>query len=171
MNDPLSLSPSLCPLDEAVVNMYFPTPTWSPGIGEDGTILVRTEDLTFGVRQDTPLLKDVTLSLHRGSKVALVGRNSCGKSTLVNLIVGSLGTSSNGTHFHGELWSHPSIRIGHVTQYSVEELEEYRSQTVVEYAETKLRAGKASASIVAKTSGNVRQYHIWSGRQARSSTD
>ena len=59
----------------------------------------------------------------------------------------------------GEFWRHANIRVGHVTQYSVEELErDHASKTVVEYAEERLKSGKASASIVAKHAGNVRQY-------------
>jgi ATP-binding cassette subfamily F protein 3 len=129
--------------------MHFPNPTWPPGIGEGGSI-IRMEDLTFGFHENSPLLKTVTLTLSRGSKVALVGKNGSGKTTLLSLI--------GGNHLLRDVWSHPNIKIGHVTQYSVEELERYADQTVVEYAERELLSGKASAGIVAKASGNIRQY-------------
>jgi len=61
---------------------------------------------------------------------------------------------------NGSLWRQPNIRIGHLTQYAVEELEQYAKKTVVEYAEEHLMSGRATSSIVAKSagSGNVRQY-------------
>ncbi|WP_417688997.1 ABC transporter ATP-binding protein [Pseudidiomarina sp.] len=42
-------------------------------------------DLAFG---DKPILRDFSLTLQRGDKIALVGPNGCGKSTLIRLILG-----------------------------------------------------------------------------------
>jgi ATPase subunit of ABC transporter with duplicated ATPase domains len=55
-------------------------------------------------------------------------------------------------------WKQSNIRIGHMTQYSVEELNEYADLTVMEYAEEKLSRWKASGVVVSGASGNVRQY-------------
>jgi ATPase subunit of ABC transporter with duplicated ATPase domains len=45
-----------------------------------------------------------------------------------------------------------------VDQYSIEGLEPFGDQTVVEYAEITLMKGKASSTIIQNASGNVRQY-------------
>jgi ATPase subunit of ABC transporter with duplicated ATPase domains len=142
-------------VDEPVITMNFPTPTWPPGIGP-GDAIVRMEDFSFAYNEEQQILNDVTLELRRGSKVALVGKNGAGKSTLVKLISGDL--SAESFHTSGSLWRHSNIRVGHVSQYTVEELQEYEAMTVVEYAESKIRYGKASSQIVAKASGNIRQY-------------
>ncbi|KAL7572138.1 hypothetical protein ACA910_001769 [Epithemia clementina (nom. ined.)] len=105
---------------------------------------------------DRKILNNNTLSIRRGRKAALVGSNGAGKSTLMRLFAQETDPTQFSTT--GELWHHPNIRIGHLTQFSVEELEEYAHLTVVHYAEEKLKRCKASASIVAKASGNVRQY-------------
>jgi ATPase subunit of ABC transporter with duplicated ATPase domains len=147
-------------VDEPVIKMYFPNPTWPPAIAAHDTI-VRMENVSFGYDKDNTILHNVTLNLDRGSKVALVGKNGSGKSTLVKLIAGEHNNADGDvatTIVSGDLWVHPNLRIGHVSQYSVEELEAYSDQTVVEYAQEKLRSGRASADIVAKASGNVRQY-------------
>jgi len=141
--------------DEPIVKMYFPPPVWPPGIAL-GDAIVRLEDFSFGFDSSYPLLRDITLSVNRGSKIALVGRNGAGKSTLLKLISGEIEATKHSSR--GNLWAHSNIRIGHVTQYAVEELENYAEQLVTEYAEEKLRRGKASAEIVAKASGNIRQY-------------
>lgn len=141
--------------DAPVARMYFPNPAWPSGIAP-GDALVRFEDFFFSYDGARPLLTNVMLVVARGSKIAIVGRNGAGKSTLVNLISGEIDPKR--FQSRGSLWRHPNLRIGHITQYAVEELERYADQTVVDYAEERLRSGKASAKVVAKASGNVRQY-------------
>ena len=42
--------------------------------------------MTFGYRPDQPVLSDVTLSIHDGETVAIVGSTGAGKSTLIKLL-------------------------------------------------------------------------------------
>lgn len=46
-------------------------------------------DLCFQYTQDVPVLKDLTLTIHKGEKVALTGPSGCGKSTLIKLLSGN----------------------------------------------------------------------------------
>jgi ATP-binding cassette subfamily F protein 3 len=147
--------------DEPVIKMNFPNPTWPPAISTDDAPIMRMEHLSFGYCATArKILDNVTLSSRRGSKVALVGRNGAGKSSMVSVINGDFDSSSNYQYFlEGSFWVHPGIRIGHVSQYSVEELEmQAAAKTVLEYAEETLMSGRASAEIVAKAAGNVRNY-------------
>jgi ATP-binding cassette subfamily B multidrug efflux pump len=50
--------------------------------------LVALRDVTFGYLADHPVLHDITLSVHPGEHVAVVGRTGAGKSSLVNLVAG-----------------------------------------------------------------------------------
>ena len=50
--------------------------------------VLKVEDLQFGY--DKPLLKDVTFEVNKGEICAIVGRNGCGKTTLLKLIAGIL---------------------------------------------------------------------------------
>ncbi|EED95187.1 ABC transporter family, partial [Thalassiosira pseudonana CCMP1335] len=143
-------------VDEPVVKLKFPNPSWPPSITE-GSPVIRLEDLSF--TYDVPnnsdskfLLRHVTLSLTKSSKIAVVGANGSGKTSLLELLSGQLNPSQ------GTIWRHPNIRTRNVSQYSVEELEKYSDMTVVQYAEEKVLAGAAASDVIAKASGNVRQY-------------
>ena len=152
--------------DEPVVKMFFPNPTRLPNVGLSDDI-VRLEGLNFGYPSGDGdrILKDVTLTLSRNSKVALVGKNGSGKSTLVKLISGELPLSTNAAAAAGNsgpspLWRHPKLRVAHLTQYAVEEMEHDAQLTVVEYAEQHFMSGRAASSVMANSvgSGNIRQY-------------
>jgi ATP-binding cassette subfamily F protein 3 len=137
--------------DDPALKLKFPDPTWPPGLSKTSP-LIRLDEVSFGYDANEPfLLHDLTLNLTRGSKVALVGKNGCGKTSLIRLITGEIDTLGK---IKGDLWRHPSLRIGHVTQYSVEELEEFSHITVVEYAEEIVASGKASLEAY----GSIRQY-------------
>ena len=134
--------------DEAVVAIRIPEPAWPSGLAP-GDPIVTLEDVDFGYTSEKKLLDSMTLSLCRGSKVAMVGRNGAGKTTLMKLIGGEVEPN------RGRLWRHPNLRVGYVTQYAVEELDD--SRTVLEYAEG-FKSSSAAADVIAKASGNVRQY-------------
>ncbi len=47
---------------------------------------VRFEQVTFGYRPETPVIKDVSLEARAGETVALVGPTGAGKTTIINLL-------------------------------------------------------------------------------------
>ena len=48
---------------------------------------VEMAGISFSYRPDTELIKDFTLSVPAGSRVAIVGRTGCGKTTFINLLM------------------------------------------------------------------------------------
>lgn len=142
--------------DDPTLKLKFPNPTFPPGLTSETSTLVRMENVHFGHEKNGKfLLENVTLHLTKGSKVAVVGKNGAGKTTLVKLITRELQRTGR---LKGEIWRYPSLRVGHISQYSVEELEEFKSMTVVQYAEKNFVSGRASSKVIAEASGNVRQY-------------
>ncbi|ADV46513.1 ABC transporter related protein [Nitratifractor salsuginis DSM 16511] len=52
------------------------------------TVAIRTENLGFSYRKGRKILKNITMEIPAGTKVAIVGPSGSGKTTLANLIVG-----------------------------------------------------------------------------------
>lgn len=56
---------------------------------KSGKIVWKSKDLSYQIA-DKLLIKDLTLNIQRGDKIALVGPNGIGKSTLLQLILGAI---------------------------------------------------------------------------------
>ncbi len=66
-----------------------PKPTFNFKTGRaSGKVIFETKDLVIGY--DSPLTKPLNISMERGQKVALVGANGLGKTTLLKSLIGEL---------------------------------------------------------------------------------
>src|SRR5262245_53669977 len=57
-----------------------------------------------------PLLDESSLQVEPGERVCIIGRNGTGKSTLLNLLAGTVPPDT------GRLWRAPDLRVGHLAQ-------------------------------------------------------
>jgi energy-coupling factor transport system ATP-binding protein len=62
----------------------------SPASATPGPVVVAATDLRFGYDRRAPVVRDVTMAVGAGERIALVGPNGSGKSTLARLLVGLL---------------------------------------------------------------------------------
>lgn len=99
--------------DNAMLNLKFPPAPRS------GSYPVITEDVekSYG---DHLIFKDVTFTINRGDKVAFVGKNGEGKSTLVKCIMGE-------TDFKGKLELGHNVKIGYFAQNQAQLLDEEKT--------------------------------------------
>ena len=79
-------------------------------------VLFRANELGFGYNPDEPLFKDITFAMERGKRLAIIGKNGKGKSTLLNYIAGELGEQQGNIEFH------PSTMFAHFGQTNIERL-------------------------------------------------
>jgi len=63
-----------------------------------GREVLKAEELSVGYHPDQPLLRNVNLELKRGDRVALLGPNGTGKSTLLKTLAGQLEPLSGEIH-------------------------------------------------------------------------
>lgn len=63
--------------------------------------------ITFGKK---PLFEDLSLNIHEGDKISLVGKNGAGKTTLMQMITGTRELDG------GVRWTEPAITIGYLQQ-------------------------------------------------------
>ena len=100
------------------VSVDIPTPHFEKG-AEAETIL-ELGHLNFAYRESQPILKDLSLTIPKGQRLAIVGKNGAGKSTLAKAICGFIQTE--GTYFSkGEDIKDDSVkeraeRVGYVLQ-------------------------------------------------------
>ncbi|WP_202980623.1 DUF3744 domain-containing protein, partial [Escherichia coli] len=83
--------------------------------------LLAIEHLTFGYDPAKPIINDITVTLHQGEMISLVGQNGTGKSTLSNLITGFLMPQSGKVRFNGHSLADQSVKeradqIGYILQ-------------------------------------------------------
>jgi ATP-binding cassette, subfamily B, bacterial PglK len=75
---------------------------------------------TYG-NEETEVINNVTLTLTKGSRTGLIGKTGCGKSTLIDIIMGLLKPTSGTLKVDGKLVSNENIKgwqshIAHVPQ-------------------------------------------------------
>jgi ATPase subunit of ABC transporter with duplicated ATPase domains len=95
--------------DEVVLN--FPDP------GSFDKDIIVLEQVKFGYSNDKILLEYVDLTVNIKSRIALLGRNGCGKSTLIKLTVGGLRPTA------GQAKIDPRAKIEYLAQHQLEQLD------------------------------------------------
>lgn len=83
-------------------------------------VLLRIENLQFGFDPETPLFSDLNFTVEPGDRIAIIGKNGYGKTTLLNVISKNL----NGA---GEIKSHPDTVISYYQQTNKKKLSPHLS--------------------------------------------
>jgi ATP-binding cassette subfamily F protein 3 len=96
--------------DNSAINLRFPPAPRS------GTVVVEAEGLSKSFGSHV-VLKNVSITITRGEKVAFVGRNGEGKTTFSRIITGELG-------YEGSFKTGHNVRIGYFAQNQDELLDE-----------------------------------------------
>lgn len=89
---------------------FFPCP-------RAGNPLIQCNLVDAGYQKQAPILKKINLSLHPGARIALLGPNGEGKSTLIKTLTGGLPI------LNGEIHQSPHLKIGYYAQHQLEQLD------------------------------------------------
>ncbi|TAL58453.1 MAG: ATP-binding cassette domain-containing protein [Legionella sp.] len=82
-----------------------------------GNPLIRCNEVSAGYDGQTPVLKKINLSLNPGDRVALLGPNGEGKSTLIKTLTGDLAP------LNGDIQRSAHLKIGYYAQHQLEQLD------------------------------------------------
>ncbi len=119
---------------ERVTAFVFPKPE------ELRSPLITLDQVDAGYERDKPILKNLNLRIDMDDRIALLGANGNGKSTLVKLLSGRLEPMS------GEMVKSGKLKIGYFAQFQTDELDvtktpcEIMQEQMIGLAEPKVRA-------------------------------
>jgi ATP-binding cassette subfamily F protein 3 len=115
-----------------------------PTTGQDVVFL---EDLTIGYDPTAPLLRHLTLTLRAGERIAVLGPNGHGKSTLLKTIIGEV------PPLGGRVRIGTSVRIGYLAQ----------EQEILDPASTALDVIQAEAPLSHTDARSFLHYFLFTG--------
>lgn len=121
------------PIAERTTPFHFPAPK-----GKLAPPMLELEDATLGYGDDAVILRGVNLRLDPDDRVAIVGANGQGKTTLVKSIAQRLELMG------GERKASPSLQIGYFSQDQLDELTE--GETVLDHVTQKLPKGTSQSA-------------------------
>lgn len=104
------MQPITALIEDPSLAFDFPNPT------ELRPPLITLDLASVGYAADTPILRRLNLRIDPDDRIALLGRNGNGKTTLARLLAAQL------TPMEGSLTASGKMQIGYFTQYQVEEL-------------------------------------------------
>jgi elongation factor 3 len=106
----------------------LPQPAPLDGVKSKGKPVMTMTDVSFSYPgQERPQLEHVTLRLSMASRVACVGANGAGKSTMIKLLTGELVPSS------GNVTKHPMLRFAYIAQHAFHHIQSHLNKTPNEY--------------------------------------
>jgi elongation factor 3 len=115
-------------LQASKMKFRFPQPGPIEGVKSKGKALMKMGGCTFTYPgNDKPTLFDISVQVSLSSRVACVGENGAGKSTMIKLLVGEIEPQT------GDVWKHPNARIAYVAQHAFHHIENHLNKTPNEY--------------------------------------
>ena len=113
---------------ESKLKFKFPQPGPIEGVKSKGKALMKMSKCTFTYPcNQKPTLYDISVQVSLSSRVACVGENGAGKSTMIKLLVGEIEPQE------GDVWKHPNARIAYVAQHAFHHIEAHLTKTPNEY--------------------------------------
>jgi ATP-binding cassette subfamily F protein 3 len=155
------LEPIVSLVTEDVRPIHLPPPTklLSPPI-------IATDDVDVGYEPGHPILSALTLRIDNDDRIALLGANGNGKSTLVKLLAGRLAPE------HGMVTRAATLKVGYFAQHQLDELEgeaspyDHVRRLMPDAPEAKVRA-RVGAIGFSAAAGNTAVKKLSGGEKSR----
>ena len=106
----------------------FPAPGVLDGVKSKTKALIKMQNCTFTYPGNSkPTIEDISMQVSLSSRIGCIGKNGNGKSTGIKLLTGE------NIPQVGEVYKHPSVRLGYIAQHSFETLDLHPDKTPNEY--------------------------------------
>ena len=129
------MQPIAAVVEDPTLSFDFPSPD------ELKPPMITTDDAAVGYEADKPILRKLNVRIDPDERLALLGRNGNGKTTLARMLAGQL------PPMEGELHAPGKLKVGYFTQYQVEELD--TADTPLEHM-SRLMSGATPAAVRAQ---------------------
>jgi elongation factor 3 len=114
----------------------FPQPSFLEGVKSRGKALMKMDNVTFCYPGNTvPTISDISIRASMASRVACVGVNGAGKSTMIKVLTGELEPTA------GTIWKYPNTRVGYIAQHAFHHIESHLEKTPNEYIRWRFEFG------------------------------
>lgn len=114
----------------------FPQPTYMEGVKSRGKVLLKMDNVEFTYPGNTvSTIRGITVRASMASRVACVGRNGAGKSTMVKVLTGQMEPQI------GTVWKYNAAKIGYIAQHAFVHIENHVDKTPNEYIRWRYQFG------------------------------
>merc|ERR1719331_3438787 len=127
-------------LESENVAFSFPDPGMLEGVTSKTKALMKMVDCSFCYpTREVNTLNNISIQVSMASRVAVIGVNGAGKSSLIKLLIGEL--EPNQGQGKGEITKHPNMRLAYVAQHAFHHIENHLDLTPVNYLEWRFAGG------------------------------
>merc|ERR1712054_626120 len=127
-------------LEAENVAFSFPDPGMLEGVTSKTKALIKLTDCSFKYpTRDTNTLNNVSVQVSMASRVAVIGVNGAGKSTMIKMLIGEI--TPNEGEGKGDITKHPNMRLAYVAQHAFHHIENHLDMTPVAYLEWRFSGG------------------------------
>jgi elongation factor 3 len=115
----------------------FPKPAPLDGVRSKGKPLMVMQNCSFTYPNTTrQILKNVSVKVSMGSRIACVGANGAGKSTMIKLLTGENAPCT------GSVIKNPNLTFAYIAQHAFHHIEQHLSKTPNEYIRWRFQGGE-----------------------------
>jgi len=119
------------------MSFRFPEPGFLEGVKTKDKAILKM--LKVGFRwpgNDKNTISDVSIYCTLSSRVAVLGANGAGKSTMIKILCGEMEPTE------GAVWKHPNLRVAYVAQHAFHHLEQHLEKTANQYIQWRYATGE-----------------------------
>merc|ERR1719353_2347612 len=127
-------------LESDNVAFSFPEPGMLEGVTSKTKALIKLSGVSFKYpTREVNTLNDISIQVSMASRVAVIGVNGAGKSTMIKMLIGEI--NPNEGQGRGEIVRHPNMRLAYVAQHAFHHIENHLEKTPVQYLEWRFSGG------------------------------